>query len=793
MILRSLLIALRHAFKFKTYSLINLGGLALGLSSSIIILQFVSEEFSYDRFHHSVHNVYRLNTVSRSEQGIQVQAAGTPLLAPTLMSDLPEVEAAVRLRHADDVLVEVGEQKFYETRVFYADSNFFKVLSFPLAKGNPHTALKKINTAVITTEFARKYFGDEDPLNKTIVVSKTLLQVTGVTAPTGKSHFEFDILISFETFTPPRGTPATLTSWAWTSFPTYVRLHEGSDRASVEAKFPAFISRYRSPEDAPHVSYQLQPIQEVYLHSRNIHERDGISTKGDYLYTVGLAAIAVVIMGIACFNFANLSTALAIYRVKETGVKRSLGSNRTDIFFQFMLESIVSATIGLLLGILLHLVATALELMPGANLSLAIGVHLKWMPFYVLLVVLMGSFTGLYPAILLSRLTAPEALKGRNTFGRGGSKVPLRKAIIVFQFFVTTVLITASLTIKKQMDFVQSKSLGYNKEGIIVVHLPDDQMRNVFPTLRNKLMEHVAVLGVSASRDLFDGQQGTTDVIEAGSSEEPHAISMFRIYPNFIETMGIKMLMGKSFQEPLTDSTAFVLNEAAVKMLGWDQNEVLGRRLYSYFQSGEVIGVVEDFHFASLHAAVTPLIMLVPKSKVEYLYIRVALGDLHQTLGTLESDWKSIVPHLPFDYIMLDEHVGEMYRQERRFSRLTFIFCGLSVVLACLGLFGITSLMTESRTKEICIRKVLGASVSRITALLTKDLVLLVLLAAAIALPVSSYLLERWLQGFAYKIDVSPGLLMVAVIMSLTLAGVAVGFKAVIAARANPVDLLKSE
>jgi len=265
------------------------------------------------------------------------------------------------------------------------------------------------------------------------------------------------------------------------------------------------------------------------------------------------------------------------------------------------------------------------------------------------------------------------------------------------------------------------------------------------------------------------------------------------MYPNFVETMGIKLVKGKTFQEPLTDSTAFILNESAVKLLGWGEQEVLGKRLRSYGQTGEVIGVVEDFHFASLHAAVTPLIMLIPKSKVEYLYIRVAPGEVKQTLTAIESEWKSIVPHLPFDYMMLDEHVGEMYRQEERFSRLTFIFCGLSVVLACLGLFGITSLITESRTKEIGIRKVLGASASKITALLTKDFLLLVIVAALISLPASNYLLKRWLQGFAYKVDVSIEVLMISVLLSLALAGMAVAFKSVSAARANPVDSLRSE
>ncbi|MGC3945122.1 MAG: ABC transporter permease [Chryseolinea sp.] len=794
MILRILSIALRHARKFKTYSLINLGGLAIGLSASTIILQFVRAEFSYDKFHHLPGNVYRLNTVTKTSTGSQVQAAATPILAPTLMADIPEVEAAVRLRHADDVIVEIGDKKFYENRVFFADSNFFKVLSFPLKKGSPNTALQKVNTAVITEEFAAKYFGKDDPLNKTIVVNNGLLQITGVTAKTGKSHFAFDILISFETFTPPKGIPLSLSSWAWTSFPTYVRLREGADVAKVEAKFPSFIARYRSAEDADKVNYQLQRIEDVYLHSRDILERDGISTKGDYRYVMGLSAIAVLIIVIACFNFANLSTALSVHRLKETGIKRALGSTGTKILIQFIVESIAYATVGLLIGIVLHLLAVLADLIPGSNLQSTFDTHLQWIPFYLLIVLVIGILSGLYPAVFLARLPTRQALKGIGAVGRERSKLSLRKGVIVFQFFVTTVLIAASLVVKRQMDFIQSKSLGYDKDGIVVLHLPDDQMRKNYSTVKNRMMQHREILGVSASRDLFDGQQGVTEVEEVGSTREPKAINMFRMYPSFIEMMGINVIAGRSFAEPLTDSTSFVLNEAAVRMLGWSgADDALAKRIHAYSQTGRVIGVVEDFHFASLHTVVAPLILLIPKTKVEYLYVRVRPGDFHHTLKTVEEEWRSTVPDLPFDYIVLEQHVGEMYNQETQFSRLTFFFCMLSVALACLGLFGIAALTTESRVKEIGIRKVLGATTSRITTMLTGEFVLLVIIAGIFALPISSFLLGQWLNGFAYKVSVSIDVFVISFAVSLMLAAIAVGVKSIAAAKANPVKSLRNE
>jgi putative ABC transport system permease protein len=784
-------LAIRHAGKFKIYSLINVGGLALAFASAIAILHFVAGEFSYDDFHVLPGNVYRLNTATQNSSGVNLQAAGTPLLAPTLMSDLPEVEAAVRLRHADDALVEIGDKKFYETKVFYADSNFFKVLTFPLEKGDTHAALKEVNSAVITTEFARKYFGEQDPINKTIRVENKLVEIRAVTRPSGKSHFDFNMLISFETFTPPKGASVTVNSWEWTSFPTYVRLHEGTDVKNIDQKLRVLIKKYRSPEDAQKISYQLQPIQEVYLHSRDIHERDGISTKGDYTYTICLAGIAGAILCIACFNFGNISTSLSIYRTKETGIRRTLGSGRHAIFLQFIFESILYAGVSFLLAIIiLQLTVTNLENLFNTTLSLTLATHLKWLPLYVVLVLMIGCIGGLYPAIFLSRLKPQMAMKGANAVVRAQG---LKKVVIVFQFFATAVLIASSLSMKRQIDFVRSKDPGYNKEGIIVLRVPDAHMRKLYATLRNKLSENLNVAGVSASRDLFDGAQGITDVEEVGSSNQAHPISMFRMYPNFIETMGIKVVSGRAFTEPLHDSSSFILNQAAIKMLGWEPQDAIGKKLASYGQTGEVIGVVKDFHFSSLHSAIAPLIMLVPKTKVEFLYVRTAPGDLRKILASLESDFKTIAPDLPFDFTILDQHVAKLYGQDKRLSQLLFMFCGLSVALACLGLYAIISLNAQGRIKEIGIRKVFGASIAGIVWLLSGDLMLLVIIAATAAGPVSWYFLNQWLNHFAYRIDVPIDIVFFSLLFSAVTAGFAVGIKSISAAIANPIHSIRNE
>jgi len=406
---------------------------------------------------------------------------------------------------------------------------------------------------------------------------------------------------------------------------------------------------------------------------------------------------------------------------------------------------------------------------------------------------MIGILGGLYPAVFLSGLNPHLAIKDKHSLQHRSGGISFRKAVIVFQFFVTAALIAGSLSIKRQLEFIRSKDLGYNKEGVIVLHVPDQDMRRLYPALRNKISANASVLGVSASRDLFDGQQGNTSLEVIGSSEEPENINMLRMYPNFVETMGIEMAIGRTFNEPFTDSTSFIVNESAVKMLGWKENDVIGKKIRSYFQNGEVIGVVKDFHFSSLHSTIAPLIMLVPRTQVEFLYVRIAPGDLNETLSSLQSDWKAIAPHLPFDYIMLDEHVAQMYGQDQRLSQLTMIFCGLSVFLACLGLFGIISLMAKARTKEIGIRKVLGASVSSITGLLSGQFMLLVLIAAFISLPVAYYFLDQWLNDFAYRISMPIDLLIVSVVLSAVLAGIAVSFRSIKAAMANPVNSLKNE
>ncbi len=794
MISRFIKLAWRHALRFKSYSVINVAGLTIGLASAIVILLFVSEEFSYDRFHEKSENIYRLVNISQRTNGTQAHAAATPLLAPTLMTDLAEVEAAVRLRHADNVLIKVGDNHFYEDRVFYADSNFFKVLSFPLAHGDARTALKELNSAVITSEFANKFFGGTDPMGKLLQVNDLVLKVTGITAPVSKSHFNFDILISFETFTVPIGYPVTLQSWSWLSFPTYVRLKDGVTASDVETKLPALLKKYLSEDAAKRTSYQLQPIQDIYLHSRNILERDGISTKGDYTYTMILAAIAALILGIACFNFTNLSAALSSYRIKETGVKRTLGSTKSEVFFQLIAESIAIVTLSLALALIIVAVGIpTFERLLDVDLRFSFTDQLTWIPSYSLMVILIGLIGGIYPAMLLSQLKPQIALKGKQFIGMGARGLSFGKVIVMIQFFITAALIAISLTIKSQMDFLSARDLGFEKEDVVVLRVPGNEMSHVYPSVKNKLLQNPYVASVSASGNLFDGQQGNMTIEEVGvSSEEPLRINLFGAFPGFIEVMGLQMLEGRTFSEARDEQNSVILNEAAVKMFGW-RNGAVGRKVSIGGRTSEVVGVVRDFHFSSLHSPIGPLIIQVPEAHLDLLFVRVHAGQITEIMNSIEADWKSANAGLPFDYLFLDEHIGQMYKQDEKFSKLTFIFCALSVTLACIGLYGIISFIAEMRTKEIGIRKVLGASVFRITALLSGEFMIWVSIAAICALPVANYLIGQWLAEFAYKVEISVSVFIFSLVLCASLAAISISFKSIKAALANPVDSLRNE
>lgn len=790
---------IKFAFRFltrnKLFALINLSGLTLGLASCLLILTYVQREMAYDSFHKEAKNIYRVNLEAKSETGVRKASAISPPMGPALADELPEVKTSVRLRHADNVLVRIGEDQFYEDQVFYVDSTFFDVFSFPLISGNPAQVLNEKNTAVITRELADKYFADKDPVGQTLSIDDELVvRITGVVgeAPQ-KSHLQFALLISFSSFEVPHGYPVTLESWGWTSFPTYVKLYEDARPEEMNDKLHRFIAAHMSAETADRVSLFLQPVEDIHLKSKEITERDGTAPKGDITYAYGMLAIAMLILGIAVFNFANLSTTISLKRVREIGVRKTLGARRGSLFFQHLTESMLLAFASFLLAVtLLEVFSAPLSNILQSDLNIPLEVHLQNLAYYVVIIVLVGLAGGLYPSVFLSAYSPVGALKGKLNIKT--SKLPVKNILVVFQFFITISLIAASLVVSRQMNFLGEREMGFDRERVIAVKMVGEELHQRYASTKQVLLQNPYVEEVTAAGNLFDGQNGSVPIQEAGNDETRSRISLFGVHYGFGEFMKLEFIEGRDFSEAFAqDSSNFILNEAAVKMFGWEDNPVGKKLLLNGEWEGEVIGVVKDFNYASMHEEIAPLVLYIPRAYQEYVFIKTKNRESGTVLSSIEEHWNKINPDMPFDYRFIDDHINQLYQSDQQFTVLINSFSVLAIFLACMGLYGMVSFHVEARVKEIGIRKVLGASVEQVVRLLSGKFLSMILMAALLAIPLSWYLLGEWLTNFAYHISLSIVQFAIALGMALILAGLTISLKTIKAALSNPVESLKEE
>jgi len=782
--------ALRYLAKNKVFSIINITGLTVGLASFLLIINFVQFEFSYDQYIDDKEDVYRVNLV-RKNNGNKAAAIGPPM-GPAMKAEFPEVESYVRFRHANNVLVRIADDEFYEESIFYVDSTFLDVFTFPMLKGS-REALDEKNAVIITEELANKYFSDEDPLGKIIELDDQLeLKVTGVIGQhETPSHFEFAMLISFETFEVPYGYPVTLESWGWTSFPTYLKLHKNANPQLVNERFNKFIATHMSERAADALDMELQPVSKIHLYSKDISERDGIPAKGDINYITILIAIAFLIIGLAVFNFTNLSTILSLRRIKEVGVRKTLGAYRTTVFWQYSIESIVITVLSLILAVtVLEVFSSSIASLFGAPLHILDYLFTNWYQILAL-ILFVGLAGGAYPAIFLSSYAPAKALQNKSSAKSG--KFGLKSVLVGLQFIITIGLVAGSVVINDQMRFMREKDLGFDQENVIALQVQGETLTENYELTRQRFLQNPNVKSVTSSGNMFDGQNGSVPVVETGIEGTDHRISLFGGNYDFIETMGLEMVEGRSFSEEFAgDSSAFILNEAAVRMFGWDDSPI-GKELTVNVWEGAVIGVVKDFHFASLHENITPLVIFIPETYVDRIFVKTSGGDIDKTLASLKTDWNTIYPELPFDYSFLDTHIDKLYQADQSFSGLVYTFSGLAIFLACMGLYGIIAYNIDTRRKEIGIRKVLGASITNVMTILSKQFILLILIAALIAVPVAWYFLSDWLESFAYKISITPLHFIGALIVTLLIALLTLSFRTIQAASANPVDSLKEE
>ena len=799
-------VTLRNIGKHKAYSLINISGLAIGMAACVLILLYVQDEISFDTYHEKGANIYRvILDAAVMDQTIETTNTSAPM-ARVLVEEYPEVLDAIRFNEAGRVLISYEDQKFYEERFYWADSTVFDIFTFPLVQGNPKTALTKPNTVVISEDMARKYFGDDDPLGQILRYNnRGDYEITGVLQNIPhNSHFGFDFLGSFITL--PRATSPV---WVSNSFYTYLLLQEGYNPSNLEAKFPELVRKYVAPqiEQAIGQSYDaaveaglrwgfyLENLGDIYLHSS---ASDQIERTGDIRYVYILSAIALIILLIACINFMNLATARSSNRAREVGLRKVMGSERSQLIWQFLGEAVLMAVIALVLAvILIWLVLPAFNNIADKVLVLEATTVVSMIGFA--LVVGLGS--GIYPAFVLSGFQPVVVLKG--TFSSGAKRSWMRSILVVTQFAISIALLVGTGIVFQQLNFMQNKDLGFEQEQVVILPLETQEAQRSFEAFRSELIRHTGVVNAAASTGLPGHIHNNTAFRQEGARDEDVflAAQLSATY-DYIETLGIEMVAGRDFSREFSaDSATVIVNEAAVVQMGWDPEETIGKML-TMVGSGDdgdpdfvaqIIGVMKDFHFVSLHEEIYPMVVTFGQNNGFYLPVRIRAENVPETLSFLQEKWQAFEPAHPYRYYFLDEDFGRFYEQEERLSQIYGYFTVLAIFIACLGLFGLASFVTEQRTKEIGVRKVMGASVPGVVVMLSKEFTRLVLVATVIAFPVAYFVMDRWLQDFAYKIDLGAGVFVLSGLLALVVAWLTVSYQSIKAAVANPVDSLRYE
>lgn len=804
MIKNYLKIAWRNIKKNKLFSFINILGLSIGIALCFIIMLYVQDELSYDRFNKNADNIARVVFHANINGGKIDESVTMPPVAQTMKKDFPEVRDATRIWSFGTPKITYNNTVYKDDRFALIDPNFFSIFTLPMIKGNPQTALAQPGDVVLTQETAEKYFGKEEPIGKTIEVnidSNRVYKVTGVikNIPTN-SHFHFNALGSMTSM-----AFATSDSWLGGGFHTYLLLKPGTDLKKMEAKFPAMVEKYMGPQvqqqmglsleqfrtKGNSLGFALQPLKDIHLNSNTTTE---FEPGGNATYVYIFAGVAIFMLIVACINFINLSTASASKRAKEVGVRKVAGSGKIQLITQFLSESILITFIALIIAIVLVKISLpAFNNISGKQLSLDIQPLLA----FFALGLLVGIVAGIYPAFYLSSFKPIAVLKGKLT---GNHKnFGLRSSLVVFQFFISVGLIIATLVVYQQMKFIQNKDLGFNKDQILVIPNSYALGKNeqVFkqqmlqdPRIVNATASYYKPAGPSNYNNALAFPQGNDNLVVDGVE--------YHVDENYIPTLGMQMITGRNFSRDFpTDSFAIILNETAAKAFGWNNTSAIGKTLVRQNSDRgnnvpfHVIGVVKNFNFKSLHEAVSPLFMnLEPEGG---LIFKIKTADVAGLLAIMKKNWDSYNTGDPFTYNFLDDLYNKTYSVEQKTGTILNIFSILTIFVACLGLFGLATYTAEQRRKEIGIRKALGASVSQLTKMLSKEFIKLVLIASLIAFPVSWWAMNKWLQSFAYRIHISWWVFAIAAITASLIALFTISFQSIKTALTNPVKSLRTE
>lgn len=797
----------RNLLKNKGLFAINITGLAMGIATCLIIMLFVVDELSFDRYNEKADRIVRIVLKGNVNGEIIKEAVTAAPVASTLKNEFSEVLDATRLRRAGSPKITYKNNTFRNNKLAFVDPNFFNVFTLPLLQGNPKTALAEPNTIVITREQALKYFGIDDPINKLLDFKETGEQykVTGVIDKVpANSHFHFDLFASMEGL-----KDAKVDNWMASNYFNYLVLSEGTDVKEFESKLPAIITKYMGPqvarigmsyekfkENGNEIGLFVQPLTDIHLYS-DFDNQSELEAGGDVKSVYIFGAVALFMLLIACINFMNLSTAGATKRNKEVGVKKVLGSQRSQLIHQFLIESFISTAVAMILAAVIVVLALPIfNQLSGKALEVDFLLSPTVWISLSLLGLLITLLAGSYPAFYLSSIKPISALK--NKIMNGGKSKGIRSALVVFQFVISAGLILAIIIVNQQMSFIQNKKIGYDRDQLLVLR-ESYLLGNHENAFKNQLLNDARVESITMSAFVPAGptDNNMTSVYPGQQHEALRRTIVYNIDGKYIPTMGMELVAGRNFSEALgSDSLNVIINETAVKTFGLGDNP-LGQILTANTgndgakQSLTVIGVIKDFHFRSLHETIAPLIML--NNPYGGLIIRTKTKEMAGLLSSIEDKWNAFHAEEPFSYALLDELYSETYLAEQKMGNILKIFGFLTIFVACLGLFGLVTFTAEQRFKEIGIRKVLGANVTQIVSLLSKDLIILVAISFIIAFPLGYYLMNKWLQDFAYKIDIRWWVYALAGSTTLLIAFFTMSFKTIKSALANPVESLRSE
>jgi putative ABC transport system permease protein len=793
-----LTVAWRNIKKSKAYSALNILGLAVGMAVFILIMLYVRYELSYDRYHANAQNIFEViqENPSNTYLGSKIFALSPAPMAPTLVQDFPEVKAATRIIVSHDVLISIGDKYHPEKRFFWSDPQTFDIFSFPIVRGEKVAFYNEPFSVLLSERESLRLFGGADPLGRTIVYhfgeKRFDFKVAGVFKDIpANSHFDMDIVAPFETL--PKITKIDLTRWGANPLHTYVLLKSRADSKALDGKLTAFMEKYAGSKIVSKRRYYLQPLTRIHLHSRANFE---LFEPGDARLVFLFASIAVLVLIIACVNYINLTTARSLKRAKEVGLRKVVGAAKGQLVRQFLCDSTAMTFLALLLAIgFVHFVLPAFRSFVGREIVLNPFRDIALMPGLILLAAVVGAIAGSYPAFIISSFRPATVLKGTSASRAKG--LGLRNALIIIQFAVSIALIICTVGLQSQISFIQGRNMGYER-GQIVVLEPQGGLRNNIEAFKTELKRNPNVLAVASSSSLPNNIDSKTLANWPGKLDSVEIpIYDLEADSDFIDLYGLKIVQGRDFSHDNPSDViggAVLINESARKTLGWD--DPLGREFNHWGinkSTGKIVGIVEDFHMHSLHFPIMPLYIFLDPKSFFYVSVKIRETNIAATLAFVRETWKRFEPNYPFEYSYFNEIFDRDYRKEQRLGTMFRSFAGLAILIACLGLVGLASFTAERKTKEIGIRKVLGASSSGVIILLSREFMKWVVLANVIAWPIGYFAMKSWLRSFAYKTSLTVPMFLGAGLGAFLIAAAVISLQTYKAASANPADSIRYE